>query len=145
MNLYSVSLCNKESLHVKKKKKQHHTSERAKQSKMSKNNSLGDSVLLLLSSLSDPFSRQGASRMKYYDTSFRWDSIMSYKIVYLCYVAQGDKERKEVAHVKWCFFLLEAVFFAQKIFASIFFPLVGLYVFSVINCNLKCVKYIYKK
>lgn len=87
-------LSNKESLHMKKK------TLKEKQSEMSKNNSTGESVLLLSSSLLDPFSRQAASSMKYYDTSFRWDSIMSYKIVYLCYVAQGDKEKEEVDHQK---------------------------------------------
>lgn len=95
-----------------------------KQSEMSKNNSTGESVLLLSSSLLDPFSRQAASSMKYYDTSFRWDSIMSYKIVYLCYVAQGDKEREEVDHQKRCFFLLEAIFL-PKSFLHPFYPLWG--------------------
>lgn len=119
-------------------------SERAKQSKMGKNNLLGESVLLLLSLLLDPFSRQAASPMKYYDTSFRWDSIMSYKIVYLCYVAQGDKPEEWGGPSEIMFLFAGGSLFAQKIFASVFPPMV-LRVFSMITCNLKCVKHIFKK
>lgn len=71
-------------------------SERTKQHKMSK--IIMGIILILFFIFKGPFFRQATSPIKYYDNSFRRDSIMSNRIVCLQYVAQDDKQRNGVDH-----------------------------------------------